>query len=1804
MLLNELVKINEEALVANAVNFDLMDDHNKNWLLCRGFVFNYDSDPKKLNNSTVGVLDAIRRSFHSTSEENVHLMVQDYGKGKSHFALTIANFFQKPHDSKEVEGILTQIEYATGANHSIIEGLKSHKQQGRNLVICLSGDISIDLKKHFLQALKKALESEGITDSIGQKICKQPLEYLKNFNAEQRQIANQYLELQENPEEDLDTIIQLLEEENYQAVSRVKEISRRLTGSGIPLDFEADIDVEAILSELVQNLCTGQNRRFQGILILFDELYNYLQMWANDPPRAGGTTLQGITKVCERFKGKIVLVSFSQRRPKSFTPANHLADYNILATRLELLQTTYEPAASLELVLDGLLAQQEKTTTWQEFIKTWDETLLRLSTNVYQNYTANYYITRNWEPQKFLTNITLGCFPLHPLTSYLLCNLDFTQGRTAIQFVQTDVKKFIHNEPCVKNNELNFIYPVTLVDAFADNFKASDYSTYNAYRHAYDSIAASADVEELTVIKALFLFYASASVSKITKSDTEKHEKILSLFTGMSETKTKTILDKLCNDREVLYYIPTNNTYRFYSGGSGIQDLRKRLEEEIADKHFSIESVKEYCQLNMGLLGASNTATPTQFIEENKLNINDWQFKNEIYTVSGFRKVLTTPQPKKEEVGTIAYVIAATAEELNLLKSEIVKLLTPSSDNLMSPKRRIIASIASQPAADIARQLLMLNYAKRKSTQQEGAALTQLIQQLQEQVNKKVKDLFNSCTYYCHVSHKLPVKDNTNLSRVTSVLLQDLYSLVAPQEKNDKLALKSSKGSEIIAHVSKRLLANNLCSDDFPQKASYVNLIEPVFVKSWRLLKQSSTNYFVQEPIQPNVKAAWDKISEITALDSQQLERKIEIEKIWEALSKPPYGYNEYTFTVLFTGWLNFHRSEVMIEGTLGIGKKSEQFLRGKEPLKKWAATNIFDKPKEFVNTWIKNTRPFLIRRQPVTYPEVPKMVSYDLAQQYIQEIDNYLSNDPDATKVTEITSTQQKLTKCVQQINEKLAPITKAESVLNLDNNGVIIEIEKILQNCYILQEQLPIKNEGVYSVIPTPEQQHRRQEVSQAVIEKIGQVIDSECARVDSLDNENDCITYKSDISKLKNQISQFTYLPSRFAEQLQSAIQASNTKLSGIAEQSKVNKCIQDVQRLYDSLNALATQNEYREVLTQIEQRVAAAPIAREKDTYKNIIKYLEAKQEALTQEISDCENQFSASMSSVLAINLNNKIHQLIPRVTDEDTKERLNNLLSRLEDIILQRENEDREAEDIQDTLDTARRKLAETRDAKKLNDAFNAYKELERLTFPSNIQAASLRNPKKELDGLKSEGYTIISNRIKQVFDSCDQSINQNSDYDKVTNYLQQVNAFITTCDDFSRLSDDLREAEETLQAQYDEFQKHEQDKKHFSAISQKSPINANTIRLCEDAIVNINSLKNNLSYPEKFISEVDKLVKEFTDKIDSYKRELDKLQENLSKAKTSQQVVDIKNAHAHLKLIFNDSSEYNAYQKLQTVIDSVAEDMKLMNYWESLYKQSNSIASCDSALETISQEKATLHDINRFEVQLEQLQANLANKKQGYIDQLNELETKLSSITNQKEAQTLQTALTNKSSYYQASQLEKSYHSVCSELSTLNNLLQITETQKVDTIDKCTLEKERLQQWRQNTGEIPATVQNRYNAILAELEKAQQKLENQQREAAKKWFDDVVAKKQRLETKSESVKLNDAISLIKQIKQQKHQYEHTLQLEEQQTLSEISTYCLEIQNQDKESKIISLFQELPRSQRESLLQRLTDISASTTEEF
>ncbi|MBK1989085.1 hypothetical protein A0J48_016325, partial [Sphaerospermopsis aphanizomenoides BCCUSP55] len=778
MQLNQIVKINELGMVANAVNFGMMADADKNLRLCQGFVFNYNHQKSK--DSTLGVLEAIQKSYHHINQPNIHLFVQDYGKGKSHFALVAANYFQKPLETLENQGILQQIKIAAVNNQGIVEDFTAYKKRNpKHLVICINGKDTLNLRQTFLKSLHQTLENEEITDTLAQQLCQKPLEYLNKLTTEQLEIANQYLQTTENRYGDINKIIDFLKQDNYTIIPLVKEISKQLN-NGFAIDFETDLNIEEILAELINKLCYGIDAKYAGILILFDELNNYLQGWAVDPFNSGGLTLQSITDICENYQSKVALVCFTQIRPLKSVPNQSTEDYKKLASRLEIAESTYEPASSLELVIKALLPKQNNDNLWNQFLQIWNNTLLTDSRKSHEN-RINIYRERGWSLQEFNNTLTIGCFPLHPLNSYLLCNLDFTQGRTAIQYIKEDVKQFINSQPVDKNGKLNYLAAISLVDAFDSNFSQPEFSRYyTEFQKAKHDIAFSVTENEIAILKALFLFYVSQG--KLYKSASEPHENILSELTGLSVKQTKETLVQLTNERKVIYPNSGDNTYHFYSGRN-LLEIDQELEEEVSkkSKEISVDLVVKHCKNDKTTFLSSERIEGKEFIETNQLLDDDkWFFEYEFYSIAEFEQALSAYKTLEniKGKGIFAYVFAETIEELQDIRYRIDRLIANSKY-----KDNIVVAIPNIPVREICIQLFQIKIISKKiNADKQGSetALKVKYKDLQDTITREIQEVINSCTYHRFDFIKLTTSEKQYPEFIVSHLLQNLYPFVAP----------------------------------------------------------------------------------------------------------------------------------------------------------------------------------------------------------------------------------------------------------------------------------------------------------------------------------------------------------------------------------------------------------------------------------------------------------------------------------------------------------------------------------------------------------------------------------------------------------------------------------------------------------------------------------------------------------------------------------------------------------------------------------------------------------------------------------------------------------------------------------------------------------------------------------------------------------------------------------------------------------------------------------------------------------------
>ncbi|MDF5729936.1 MAG: hypothetical protein PUP92_18470, partial [Rhizonema sp. PD38] len=1156
MLLNQLVEINEKGIVANSVNFGMIDNQEMNLNLCEGFIFNYDQ--KKPELSTVGILDALRRSYHSRNEASIHLIIQDYGKGKSHFAVAIANFFKKSFDDREVQGILRQVKMATsGKGEAIAEGLELYKQNQshKHLVICLSGETADNIKKQFLQVLVKSLDEVGIYNTLAQSTCSEALRYLESLNEQDKTKAQNYLQSISYSDGDLNSLIRKLRENNPAVIPAVKNLAREITG--FTPDFSADVDIEAILQDLLHNYCTGENAQFQGILILFDELNYYLQSWASDSIGAGGTALQNITNVCENYKGKIALLSFAQFHPSKALgiSANAIPSYEKIASRLAPKDgKTYDnPVSSLELVLDNLIIQQENQPSWQAFYNTWNNTLLAEARTAFEQ-RIKIYKEKGWNLDEFYRHLCKGCFPLHPLTAYLLCNLDFTQDRTAIQFIKGYVKKFIQDEPVEKAGKLNYIYPIALVDTFIENF--SKESVYTHYKKALTLVAGADDPgDELAVLKALFLFYASGE--KLTKSDREEHQEILKSLTGLPKSKVQAVLDKLEKTRDIIYYRPETKLYRFFEGinPTGIE---AEIEEKIKDVQTSVNDIVSYCQSNIKEYLGDLTISATKFVKDNKLVREDWQFEYKIYSIDRFIKALDSTQILRdiEEKGILAYVLAETQEDLQEFR------LTISHRLSNSPMKNYIAvAIPGEETGNLSRVLLKIKTLKQQESSQKrlfGVAYEQLLQRWEDQLNTQLERLFKSCTYHCTVLEKIPPAEQSKPSRVISALLQELYPFVPPVNEVEKMRRDHPTGKKIVGWTAKQILIADTLSQQTFTDNSFTTVIDQIFCQLWRLFKKTSETYTLQEPIHEKIRAAWDKISQLADLEGQP-QKAIHLEKIWKVLNEPPYGYSEYNFTILLAGWLAYHRKEVSLKGKVALSSKKVGALVKIQSLKDWGNTDILQSPISFVQQWIVEGKAQLIRRQKAEMPTLPASpMNFDQAQQYLAAVEAFLESNEADPEADELTKKKNQISAGIEKINDWFQPVEDIEKL----SDGTM-EMDTLLQiypKLCLLPPVIEIR-QNVISVQPTTQQSDRFSQALQTVKEKIASLVEEKSQQAGLLLTADGCSNYQLDIQRFINQISQLEDLPPHFLETLQNAFRSAERKQREVSvqaqEQQKINE-----------------------------------------------------------------------------------------------------------------------------------------------------------------------------------------------------------------------------------------------------------------------------------------------------------------------------------------------------------------------------------------------------------------------------------------------------------------------------------------------------------------------------------------------------------------------------------------------------------------------------------------------------------------------
>ncbi len=1590
MLLRDLIEVNQKGILRSSVNFSMLDEPETNRELCEGFIFNYN--PQQPKASTAGILDALRRSYHSSTSPNVHLMIQGYGKGKSHFAVTVANYFAQPGDSPEVQGILHQVESAVAdRNAGLVEGLRAYGDR-QHLVICVSGDRGGDLRKNFLQATLHALEQAGVPDAAAVNLCEPPQRYLTSLSSEQVARANTWLAENNAPGGDIPGLLELLRNADTSAIRTIRDLSR-LFNNGFPIDVQDSIDIEKILTDLINTLCRGDDPRFQGILILFDELNYYLQTWIASEEAAGGTALQNITNICKTNPSKIALLSFTQIDPEKRRDVSATAGdrYGKLTSRLQ--DCKYEPVSSLELVLNSLICQ--KREPWQAFQQTWGDTLCAEARSAYESH-LRIYRERGWSFEKFHEHLARGCFPLHPIAAGLLANLSLTQDRSVIQFLGDRLVPFLEEDIEI-NGKLNYFYPVKLVDAF---IKIPNDSIHH---RSFAQLANADNPDELTVAKALFLYHHSEG--KLTKKDTQNHQEILAALTGLSRSRLEAALKSLEENRQIIYYQKATKTYAFFEGINP-NELEKAINEEFNELAPQLnpselfEHLVQYCQGRVSQYLKSDRLAAEPFISERQLVYDDWQFERRFYSLNNFQIKLQSDTELKSLAsrGLLACVLATDLAELQDLRHSIDAKLAHS------PLRdRLVVAIPTEevgPLGELLRKIQLLEKKDSSDRRLWGEAYQQLLKRWRDELDTTLKRVVQpeNCTHHCRVHAKVPPQEQHNPARYISTLLADLYSFVPPVGGMSQMGSGHNTGSKVTGFMARQLFAGELPTHSLPDQ-SYRTILDQVFCSTWRLFKKTTDRYRFQEPQNDMIRAAWAELSRLADLNSQA-EKTIPLAKLWKQLSSPPYGYNEYTFTVLLAAWLAHHRREVSLRGPSKIKfKKSEQVTVTSQSLTAWVKTDILNKPSEFVREWIDRHKAELIRRQRPVLPPPPEFpASFPKAEAYHDALNRFLALDPGETEPSERLEAEahrDAIATKLEEIRQWFAPVAAAEA---LPEPAPLADLLATYPTLHEPVPRIEMRPE-VISVRPSQEQRDRQTTAQTKILSRIRASIDQLSERSDSLPDLEACGAYLEELRVAIEQVTATADLPDDLATSLNYAQQVAQRRRQDLHQAEQIEQYLAQIREAAQLPNYF-TQQDYAAACQRIEPLRAKIPADNPAASeVQKIQQDLDLNYRELCEKVDAWESQAESVTSQEQALELDRVITKQSQRYTEPSYGDRLQQLQAKLNPRIVNPSDGDRDPElpplsinPCSEVLNIAQQKIQRIRDLPfgKLPEIFKVYQELAELSLPETDGAELANSYGQKLQAKQAEGRSLLAQRFGQI---CDRSVSTLADCDAQQQRLESARALVTE-DGFPDLRDPLDRALTALQARRADLQHLERDRQLQAADKQtmqairayKASKKLNTLQLCEEALTEIEASRAKLHNPDTYQKEIAAIQQDIQAKIASHQQQLKDLGNRLASANQLSDLDQLQRDYHRRALLFQGSSQQEAYQALSEPIQHRQADLKTLADLAAPVQQCRSIDQCQELLGSL--EKLSLHDHDRCQAPLEQIRHQLTEKRQALEQQ------------------------------------------------------------------------------------------------------------------------------------------------------------------------------------------------------------------------
>lgn len=917
--ISDLIAMNSQAALIPGVQLEWygnLDKKADNERLVASYIFSSGAATQGAA-SAISIFERIRESLTQRETHNVFTVIAHYGHGKSHFALVLANYFGRRPGDPALDKLLDQLEACTDKNTAYHFRQFKKNVEKPQLVVRLSGHDFTNLRQGFLSALRRALDEHEATRGYALKaVSERAAKWLRSLAAEQRARAAQWLDATQQI--DFEAFVAKLEQFDTTKDLLARELSREILG--IPADFGNDVNLREVIDQVVNDLCHSKkpDAPFYRMVILFDEMGQYAEKWCHNRMAAGDLAPQQLTEACDNSKGEVCLVAFLQRHMDSFVKQYGAeGEFKKWAERFPN-QTSFRLESSLEKVIGGLLSKRDG---WDEFARAFLPQIDEASRKAWQMLPSYQQRAQQWNESSFTAVVGVGAFPLHPLTTGLLCNLTFTQGaRTIIGFVDAAYQA-VQEKPAASGGKLEWVWPVRLVDEFAGDF--ADQASFGRYEHAQTRLGTNSPEHLYQVIKALFLY----EIGGIKKYASQSHAAVLAPLCGLPEAQVRDALKQLDEDYSIIRFVQAKNEYEFCDVGMSRADIRQQLQRAIADK--TVGSLAEKIS-KLALLAEFPfpESEATGFKGEYGLEGDEWRLKPVMMDAAKLsferlKSIVGEHADPAEARGLLVYAVSSDDTELDWARQRATAALNELR-NSPQPYPVVIA-VPQKPALTLGRELLMraeLNGWGTAKIEQFGPSYQDAVKDSDRRIEDELKaHLCNDIRYFVApaVEHKLKSHEKSVLDHIANRLFEDAFPNRVPA-RCSLMKVGTAQGNSVVAMVARHLIVNEVDPSKLEQR--HKNLISTVLQEGsdrWGVL---TLGHKLKQPSNERVIKAWEWLHAEVPED-----RPVEFRRLSAALKGMPFGFDDLTLTLLYAAWIGLHKYELGFAGIVNAKEKRLQTL-------------------------------------------------------------------------------------------------------------------------------------------------------------------------------------------------------------------------------------------------------------------------------------------------------------------------------------------------------------------------------------------------------------------------------------------------------------------------------------------------------------------------------------------------------------------------------------------------------------------------------------------------------------------------------------------------------------------------------------------------------------------------------------------------------------------------------------------------------------------------------------------------------------